>query len=84
MLEALNRYIDNGNGNGGVSPEIIWGPNCGADEIADTIIMASCFLLTAAVALNEIANVADVGGAFGVHYEVYKGLIAAKSADEST
>lgn len=80
MLEALNRYIDNGKG--GVGPEIIWGPNCGADEIADTVIMACCFLLTAAVALSEIASVADVGDALGTHYEVYKGLIAAKSAGE--
>jgi hypothetical protein len=77
MLEALNRYIDNGKG--GVGPEIFWGPMCGAGEIDDTVIMACCFLLTGAVALNEIANVAAIGDALGAHYEVYKGLIAAKS-----
>jgi hypothetical protein len=80
MLEALNRYIDNGKG--GVGPEIIWGPNCGAGEIADTVILACCFLLTAAVALNEIAEVADIGDALGGHYEVYRGFIAAQTAAE--
>lgn len=80
MLEALNRYIDNDQG--GIGPEIIWGPNCGAAEIDDTVIMACCSLLMAAVALNEIANIGEIGDALGAHYEVYKGLISAKSPGE--
>jgi hypothetical protein len=78
MLEALNRYVDDGQG--GVGPVILWGPKCGADEIADTVVMACCFLLTAAVALHEIANVDGVDDALGRHYEVYKSLIGAKTA----
>jgi len=80
MLEALNRYIDNDRG--GIGPEITWGPNCGAAEIDDTVIMACCFLLMAAVALNEIANIGEIGDALGAHSEVYKGLISAKSPGE--
>jgi hypothetical protein len=80
MLEALNRYIDNGQG--GLGPEIVWGPKCGANEIEDTVIMVCCFLLTGAVALNEIAPVDGVGDALGEHYEVYKALIAAKTPAE--
>jgi hypothetical protein len=80
MLEALNRYIDNGQG--GVGAEILWGPKCGADEIADTVIMACCFLLTAAVALHEIANVDGVSDALSAHYEVYKSLIGSRTAAE--
>lgn len=79
MLEALNRYIDNGEG--GVGPDIVWGPRCGAGEIADTVVMACCFLMTGAVALNEIASVEGMGDALGEHYEVYKSLIAAMTAD---
>lgn len=74
MLEALNRYVDNGQG--GVGPEIIWGPRCGASEIAETVVLSCCFLITGAVGLNEIANVAGIGDELGVHYEVYKALLA--------
>lgn len=80
MLEALNRYIDNGQG--GVGPNIVWGPKCGAGEIADTVVMACCFLMTGAIALNEIASVEGVGDALGEHYQVYKGLIAAMTPGE--
>ncbi len=75
MLEALNRYVDNGRGD--VGPEIIWGPHCGAGEIAETILLTCSFLLTAAVGLNEITSVAGVGDELGDHYDVYKTLIAA-------
>jgi hypothetical protein len=74
MLEALDRYVDNGQGD--VGPEIVWGPKCGAGEINETVVLASCFLLTAAVGLNEIANVAGIGDELGAHYDVYKALIA--------
>lgn len=74
MLEALNRYVDNGQGD--VGPEIIWGPHCGAGEIAETVVLACCFLLTAAVGLNEVASVAGVSDELGDHYGVYKALIA--------
>ncbi|MFC5372041.1 DUF5677 domain-containing protein [Brevundimonas faecalis] len=77
MLEALNRYVDNGQG--GIGPEITWGPKCGAGEIADTVIIACCFLLTGAVALNEIAKVGGMSAALGEHYEVYKALMTAKT-----
>ena len=73
MLEALNRYVDDGQGD--ILPEIIWGPNCGAGEIADTVILACGFLLTGAVGLNEIAPVDGVGDALGEHYDVYKALL---------
>ena len=55
---------------------------CGADEIAETVAMACCFLMTVAVALNEIANVEAVGNALGEHLKVYKGLIAAMTPGE--
>lgn len=82
MLEALNRYIDNGQG--GLSPEIVWGPKCGTNEIADTVTMACCFLMTGAVALNEISPVDGVGDTLGEHLEVYKALIASKTPAEPT
>jgi hypothetical protein len=75
MLEALNRYVDNGQG--GVGPEIIWGPMCGAGEIGETVVLACCFLLTGAVGLNKIATVTGIDDELGAHYEVYKALIAA-------
>ncbi len=74
MLDALNRYVDDGQGD--VGP-IVWGPNCGAGEIAETVVSACCFLLTASVGLNEIANVPGVGDELGAHYDVYKVLIQA-------
>jgi hypothetical protein len=77
MLEALNRYVDNGQG--GVGPEIIWGPKCGAGEIADTVLLACSFLMSAAVALNEAASVDGVGDALGEHFETYKALVDAKA-----
>ncbi|MFG1364053.1 DUF5677 domain-containing protein [Xanthobacter versatilis] len=79
-LEALNRYVDNGQGDVGI--EIIWGPKCGAGEIADTVVMVCCFLMTGAVALNEITSVEGMGEALGGHYETYKALIAAMTPAE--
>jgi hypothetical protein len=80
LLEALNRYVDNGRG--GVGPEITWGPNCGAGEIADTVLLACSFLMTGAVGLNEIASVDGVGDALVEHFETYKVLIDAKAPAE--
>jgi hypothetical protein len=72
MLEALNRYVDDSKG--GLMPEILWGPRCGAAEISDTVALACCFLLAGAVALNEIASVPELGEALGGHFEAYKAL----------
>ena len=78
LLEALNRYVDDGHG--GLRPEILWGPACGADEIEDTVTMACCFLLVGAVTLNMACPVVGVGDQLGDHFATYKLLLSSASA----
>ncbi|WP_426017678.1 DUF5677 domain-containing protein [Brevundimonas sp. DWR2-3-1b1] len=78
LLEALNRYVDDGQG--GLRAEILWGPVCGADEIEDTVTMACCFLLVGAVTLNMACPVLGVGDQLGDHFDTYKSLLSSASA----
>lgn len=78
LLEALNRYVDDGHG--GLRAEILWGPACGADEIEDTVTMACCFLLVGAVTLNMACPVLGVGDQLGDHFDTYKSLLSSASA----
>jgi hypothetical protein len=80
-LDALNRYVDDGAG--GLSSEIHWGPECGADEIPETVVMAGCFLLAACVAINGVRGAPDMGEALEAHYSTYKVLIGALSGSAS-
>jgi Family of unknown function (DUF5677) len=70
-LDALERYVPRGDG----ASEIMWGPDCGSNEIGPTVELACCFLLTGTVAFKEIANTVDFDPEIEVHWQAYRKLI---------
>ena len=52
-LDAISRYVD------GIEPgnfNIKWGPNCGAEEITDTVLLSCSFVFASCVAINELTK----------------------------
>lgn len=71
-IDALNRYVDDGEGS--LGSMVKWGPSCGAGEITETLMMASSFVLAAALTILEVSENAEARAALEVLGDTYTEL----------
>jgi len=71
-LDALNRYVDNGDAD--IGTVIAWGPKCGEGEITETLMMACSFVIASITALNELSCNPEVSEEISEAFETFKAL----------